>query len=71
MTKLLLYFRRQKTLIAAIKSLGDKLREERKQRLQWQKLSLNSLNTIREIEDSITEARREHGNRSDRILYGD
>lgn len=71
MIKLFLYFKAKQPLINSIKSLGEKLREERKQRLQWQKLAMNSLNTIREIEQSVAEARSEHREKAEQLLYGD
>lgn len=71
MTNLLLYFKRQKTLVASIKSLGEKLREERKQRQRWQKLAMNSAKTLEDIEQSVTDARERHRDRADRLLYGE
>ena len=71
MTNLLLYFKRQKTLVASIKSLGEQLREERKLRRQWQMLAMNSSKTLGEIEQSVTAAREHHRDRADRLLYGD
>ena len=71
MISFILYFKRQKTLIKSIKSLGDKLREERKQRQEWQKLAMNSLETIREIESAVVDARSKHRDRASEIIYGD
>ncbi len=67
----ILFLRKKSKLIASIKSLGDKLREERKQRLQWQALAMNSLNTIKEIEESVTEARSRHREKAETYLYGE
>ena len=71
MNNLLLYFKRQKTLVALIKSLGEQLREERKLRRQWQMLAMNSAKTLEDIEQSVTDARERHRDRADRLLYGD
>lgn len=71
MNNLLLYFKRQKTLVASIKSLGEKLREERKLRQQWQKLAMNSAKTLEDIEQSVTDSRERHRDRADRLLYGE
>lgn len=71
MTNILLYFKRQKTLVASIKSLGEKLRAERKLCQQWQKLAMNSAKTLEDIEQSVTDARERHRDRADRLLYGE
>lgn len=70
-SNLFLYLKRQRTLIASIKSLGEKLKQERKQRLQWQKLAINSLNSIKEIEQSVADARSRHREKADLYLYGE
>ncbi len=71
MTNILLYLKRKKALVAAIKALGEKLREERKLRQQWQKLAMNGSQTLGEIETAVTEARQKHRDRAEWYLYGD
>lgn len=71
MRTLLLYFVSKKSLIASVKSLGDKLRKERKEKQQWYKLAMNSLETLREIEQSVTDSRAKHRERAELYLYGE